>query len=287
VAAATPAAAFKRSVTTDESGLPTDVCLYWPQRTVTWRAASPLGAAAGEEPALAALRSSFRSWNAVGCSDLTIQEGERTDRSVGYRQRGSNTNVVLFRTEGSCERYRGEPCFEDETCPDEFDCWDYPADLLAVTTTTFDPCGQLLDADIEFNGGDFAFTAVDGPPCDGSSMSGCVAFDIANTATHEIGHLLGLDHPSARGNDAIKEATMYASAGSGETKKRSLEADDQDGLCSIYPTGAPADACVPAAECRSSTRDGGSGICSSAGGGDAGLVAAAAMLLLAGLRRRR
>ena len=47
--------------------------------------------------------------------------------------------------------------------------------------------------------------------------------------THEVGHYLGLDHSQ------IQEATMYRSARLGETKKRSLEQDDIDGVCSIYP----------------------------------------------------
>lgn len=46
--------------------------------------------------------------------------------------------------------------------------------------------------------------------------------------THEIGHLLGLSHCN------ITEATMYKDASIGETKKRSLDTDDKNGIATIY-----------------------------------------------------
>lgn len=277
-----PAAAFKRSVT-EQGG---DVCLYWPDRRISWRAASPLGAAAGESATLAALRASFAAWNDVDCSDLLVVEGGRFGREVGYDRSGGNANVVLFRTQGTCERYQGEPCWDEGTCPALHDCWDYPTDLLAVTTTTFDVCGQLLDADIEFNGGEFTFTAADGPPCQGGDTTGCVAFDVQNTATHEIGHLLGLDHPGPSADPAIKETTMHASAASGETKKRSLEPDDVEGICTVYPEGRPALACVPASEC-SRSRPRRDDTCAAAGGDASAAALALVGVALAWRRRRR
>jgi hypothetical protein len=55
-------------------------------------------------------------------------------------------------------------------------------------------------------------------------------WDIANVATHELGHAAGLGHPP----DECTEETMYAFAASGETKKRTLEAGDIAGILGLY-----------------------------------------------------
>ena len=59
---------------------------------------------------------------------------------------------------------------------------------------------------------------------DGSSD----AFDVGNAITHELGHLLGLD------DSAYTDATMYGSAPLGETKKRTIEQDDKNGIATLY-----------------------------------------------------
>ncbi len=58
-------------------------------------------------------------------------------------------------------------------------------------------------------------------------------FDVQNIATHELGHALGLNHPGAA---ECGEETMWSSAGVGETKKRSLEPGDKNGLVTLYGT---------------------------------------------------
>ena len=55
------------------------------------------------------------------------------------------------------------------------------------------------------------------------------AYDVQNCFTHEPGHLLGLDDEVTK-----TSSTMYGSAELGETKKRSLAADDKNGIMEIY-----------------------------------------------------
>jgi hypothetical protein len=53
-------------------------------------------------------------------------------------------------------------------------------------------------------------------------------YDIGQVFTHELGHLLGLDHSNVSG------ATMWSGSAPGETYKRSIEQDDIDGILNIY-----------------------------------------------------
>ncbi|WP_051670321.1 matrixin family metalloprotease [Bryobacter aggregatus] len=67
-------------------------------------------------------------------------------------------------------------------------------------------------------------------------------FDVQNVGTHELGHALGLDHPV---DASCSEQTMWASASAGETKKRTLEAGDQEGQITIYGAAATATPVIP------------------------------------------
>jgi hypothetical protein len=62
-------------------------------------------------------------------------------------------------------------------------------------------------------------------------------FDVQNIAAHEFGHAVGLGHPSST---QCAQETMWASAGAGEIKQRSLEPGDTNGIITLYgASGAP------------------------------------------------
>ncbi len=82
-----------------------------------------------------------------------------------------------------------------------------------------------------------------------------VNYDVQNIATHELGHWMNLRDlygDAGGGNDADK--TMYGFGSSGETKKRTLHADDIAGIRWIYCTATtpPATITVPASDCDGS-----------------------------------
>jgi len=198
-------------------------------------------------------------------------------------------NVIKFREDRWCRPAHGK---DPEEC--------YSGDAAALTTLFFveddgsDRNGEILDADIELNAVNFAIS-VDGV----SLATGCKS-DLAATLTHEVGHLMGLDHTcwigsgdrpvDDQGNPVplcgpllsaeVTEATMYNFQDCGETKKASPEADDIAGVCAIYPIADDPGSCarVPAP---------GNGCCSAGGEPGAGGLLCAALVAVLTVRRRR
>lgn len=80
----------------------------------------------------------------------------------------------------------------------------------------------VTEADIKFNTKYFQWST------DGSADK----YDVQNVATHELGHVLSLLDLYGSSN---KEKTMYGNTYAGETKKRSLEQDDINGITYLYP----------------------------------------------------
>jgi hypothetical protein len=176
---------------------------------------------------------------------------------------------------------------------------DYDSSALAVTTDTADKkTGQILDADVEVNLVDYQWADLVEDPNLTSDM------DLQNALTHELGHLIGLDHTcfdplsSATGvrpddnngvpvpdcataSADVQATTMFPSAQPGDTQKRTLAPDDVNAVCTIYPADDP-----PGTE-----GTGGCAGCAAAGRpGDAGLPASfgllAAVLIACRSRRR-
>lgn len=156
------------------------------------------------------LSNSLQAWDRVSCAELAFSyEGLTTSAEIGFdpTPNADNQNIVAFQSgQGS---------------------WIHDPRAVGLTTVTMcqndtPSCaaGTILDADIELNEVGFELT---------SSSARAVKMDLANTLTHEVGHLLGLDHSER------EEATMYAEAPLGETEKRTLSTDDEAGICEIFP----------------------------------------------------
>jgi Pregnancy-associated plasma protein-A len=219
--------------------------LYWKSGCVqiTTDAAGTTALPATEE--LAVVTAVITHWNTsvASCSFMNLVEETPAAVEVGRDFR----NVIKFRDTSWCRPATGD---DPERC--------YSSSAAGLTTVVYvDDAsnardGEIVDADIELNGVNFAISNNG----QSSGGGGCKS-DLANTLTHEIGHLLGLEHTCRVGDDPprtdddgnsvpscatvsplspIFDATMYNFQDCGETKKASLSQDEVDSMCAIYPT---------------------------------------------------
>ena len=156
----------------------------------------------------------FSAWENVECSggpvSISVESlGQVACDAVEYNSNDSNANVWMF---------RDVDWPHEAAVREEGDLLD--ANAIAVTTVSYNwRTGELYDADVEFNSADMDF----------STGEDDVTLDIQAVATHEAGHFLGLDHSKE------PDVTMDAGYLPGSLGPRTLEADDEAGLCAIYP----------------------------------------------------
>jgi hypothetical protein len=207
---------------------------------------------------------SFEAWMAVDCggtpTDLQaelLDEPSRCDLAE-YNTEGGNVNTIVFVA--------------------DWDARGYDPSAYAYTTVWHNTrTGEIYDVDMEINEDRGPYGTC---PIPAGCEDGTV--DLQNVITHEAGHYFGVAH-----TPGPEEATMWAISPPGEVGKRSLEPDDAEALCAIYPPGD-----LPAS-CDFEPRGGLVLVC---GGGDEGCGCAApgadrgqgwSWGVLAGVLRRR
>ncbi len=213
-----------------------------------------------------------------------------------------NKNVIVFRRQTWCSSSSPTANPNDTTC--------YADSALAVTTLFKNKkTGQLLDADIAFNAVDYAWGDLVALPDLTAGPTPTV--DFQNALTHELGHVIGLDHSCFTASDneprlldnngqpaidcygsalpqSIADSTMFPSVSLNDIERRDLAPDDEQGVCDIYP--------YTHATCPAPAEDGGCSTLSSRGpkpssrGRTAPIAAAGflfALLVLASRRRSK
>lgn len=243
--AATPAGAYVR--TTTEGGR----AMAWERPLVDLLIyTGNLPPFLNEAVFVGAVVASADTWStpAVPCTSLQfrISSVAAADGPVAF----DRINHITFRT----DEWRKKPCD-----PTSEPCNLHDSRAIALTTVWAQRGdGKIVDADMELNGVGFRWTDV---VVDGNNRVGperAILHDVQNVVTHELGHLVGLDHncydprtsprvpidhagvPAPHCDSAslaVREATMFVSATNLDVNKRDLTADDQQAVCDIYPAG--------------------------------------------------
>jgi hypothetical protein len=225
--------------------------LYWESGCVYVTVDAEGTKAIAGDAEFAVIDASMAAWNdgARSCSYMDIVKEPRKSIEVGK----DKINVIKFRDASWCRPPVGD---DPPRC--------HSPSAAGLTTAVFvddsssDRDGAIVDADIELNGVDFSISTNDQT----LGTAGCKS-DLGNTLTHELGHLLGLEHPcraaadpervdgngnpvpscSTTNDPAILESTMYNFQDCGETKKATLSQDDINAVCAIYPTAKDPKSC--------------------------------------------
>lgn len=189
-----------------DQGLP----LFWRGACVGYSVQKDGSKQAPFDDATRIIDAAYATWNGITCADtgagvgITASNlGSVSCSEVRYNPTGPNQNVIVFRD----------------------DAWPYsdPNNTLGLTTVTFNAeNGEIYDADMEINSAGATLSVTDQVPAGG--------FDLLSVITHEAGHFFGIAHATNA------SATMFASYKPGSVAQRTLSADDQAGLCAIYPT---------------------------------------------------
>ena len=269
--------AFVRSTTNSGQAPQPPLGLWWRSRQIAFQVnASAFTGSGCDSPAAAAtaVRDSFPAWmnatrsgQTAACTDFKFGDcGDTTRADLGFNSENPETNVnlVVFR-KGNCSALSDSICHPADPndlgpCIEKYNCWEdedrsHSFDAIALTTVQFlQATGEILDADMELNGWNGSLASPTGRyftcaspelgiavPCDRSfGDANCIQFDIRNTVTHEVGHVLGLDHVCLTSTDCPAGGSVMApTAQPGDTDKRTLKPDDISAVCTIYPAGGP------------------------------------------------
>ena len=196
------------------SSMQQTVQLKWAGFPIQWQINPARGAnVTGARDQADVFRAAFAAWQAVPTATINFTEGAATAATVtrGFDQINViSTNVTAADYASSAVGRTFTVFFDQDNVVDQFG-------------RNVDFAGQIVEADILFNPASLFST-------DTTPVAG--RFDLQSVATHEIGHLLGLDHTS------ITSSVMFPTVTTGSSYARTLSVDEIAGVSTIYPSAA-------------------------------------------------
>jgi MYXO-CTERM domain-containing protein len=242
------ALAYVRYQVVDSDGAGTGVYFYWNQSCVPMTAyPNDLSDMMTPDEINTASTAAAAAWSREMVAS-TFMEIQVSQSMAPTRPAGNDAyNVLVFRKQW-CDPSQPALC--------------EPGALAITSVFAHAQTGVITNADIEVNADPssaFEWADLDVDP-DFSK------YDLQNALTHEMGHLIGLDHDCyTAGSDATRMTdnngqpvpdcddapaavladTMFTSATPGDLIKRTLAPDDVQAVCDIYPLAADPNLCPP------------------------------------------
>jgi Matrixin len=199
----------------------------WPNARTTWSLNSSFGTnvddTSGTNPVSVetAIASAFATWqgaklNGQSVTTMSVTQGPNSTKTDPDQT--DCMNLVTLAPSSSFEFATGTIAVTTVTSvfgpvPSTYNCGSTPLQTAMPS--------QIIDADIAFNP-QYQFSTST------PTLSG--HYDLQSIATHEAGHLLGLEH------DGIAHAVMYPFGDSGIGTTRTLSADDVAAIAYLYPS---------------------------------------------------
>ena len=169
-----------------------------------------------------AVDASFATWQSANC-------GGSTPNLIFKGLQPSECQRAEFNSTGNVNTIAFLDPFQDPCADQAYSSFAFAVTIVWHNTST----GEILDADMMIND-QLATNRFAGGPYANCPPLGCPSgnpgdADLASIVTHEAGHFIGIGHSE------VEEATMFASAARTSIEKRTLDPDDIEAVCDIYP----------------------------------------------------